>query len=638
MALMCCGFRRTVSLEDRMQHLESLIHAIPSNIFNPSALASSTSPAPHTYPLGVPPASLTTFPGGIANPATHFAHHPTSLQSDISDLADATSKLSLTHSYLYLDDQGSTRWQGESSGLPLLDVLLEEDRQYRHDQLTEDDDDEVPATRAERGPRRDELNPGAVWRAVTAVVPPDLMDALVQVFLSTSHYLYPFLHVPTFLADYANPYKWGEPGFASFVLAICALASRHTDDPRVRQDSSDPLSAGTHFLELFHRLRSSSGVPGIDRPSLYSIQAALTAAVYCIGLGRLSRGAALLSEAITLSLDVGLHRSTDMYDDAWFDTREREARARTFWAVYCWDKQLAAAFGRPPLLRLRDCDVRAPRALNDDFITTPPGGVNEGEQQGSLPSAAEAFLYVTRIYVVLEGVLESVAPIAGHDDVFLQRAAGVLVGDSHHAGSTASPPSAGAATPDFDLDSGRGRSPDHPSILPQSRQNSHTSPYRGRHPRDDVPAQATATHLLYAEEHLLDQILGSIPTHWAPSAETLGSSDVLRVTQVRIMPTQCLPLLIFFAGHPCAMHGTLRADVDPSPPTRCMRSQARCRCSRARTHISTRSVRIRTQPTASLVGSIPVRLRHQCVAYPERGARSHALRCIRRLSYKWFCV
>ncbi|KAH7091758.1 fungal-specific transcription factor domain-containing protein [Auriculariales sp. MPI-PUGE-AT-0066] len=498
--------KRTVSLEDRMQHLESLIHAIPSNIFVPGSTSSSGSPVPpHKYPLGVPPPSLTTFP--LANPSMHFARtfdaaeREKERERELADLADATSKLTLTHSYLYLDDQGSTRWQGESSGLPLLDVLLEEDRLVRHSRTTTMQSTALPADSS------DELNPGAVWRAVTAVVPPDLMDNLVQVYLSTCHYLYPFLHIPSFLADYSSPAMWSSPGFASFVLAICCLASRHTDDPRVRADPADPLSAGTHFLELFHRLRSSSGVPGIDRPSLYSIQAALQAAVYCIGLGRLSRGAALLSEAITLSVDVGLHRSTEQYDDGWFDAKELESRKRTFWAVYCWDKQLAAAFGRPPMLRLRDCDVGPPSAVGEDFTT--------GDMPQGLPSPAEAFLYVTRIYVVLEGVLSSVAPLAGHEDPFLQRAAGVLVGDAHgnahtHNHSAHSTPSADSTPP-----------PPPPEFEPESARS--TSPQR--------PTHTTATHMLMAEEMLLDHILGSIPTHWAPSAETLGSPDVLRVTQ-----------------------------------------------------------------------------------------------------------
>jgi nucleoid-associated protein YgaU len=182
-----------------MQQLESLIQAIPANIFNPAlnnltGLQTTTNPSPspapvHSYPLGVPPPSLTSFP--LANPAGHFALPTTAAEQrerDLADLAEATSKLSLTHSYLYLDDQGSTRWQGESSGLPLLDVLLEEDRVAHRgdihvngtsaDGLDDGDEDaEYAARKAERGPRTDELDPGAVWKAVTAVVPPDLMDA-----------------------------------------------------------------------------------------------------------------------------------------------------------------------------------------------------------------------------------------------------------------------------------------------------------------------------------------------------------------------------------------------------------------------------------------------------------------------------
>ena len=112
------------------------------------------------------------------NPATHFALPLDGRAAEMSELAEATSRLSLTHSYLYLDDEGSTRWQGESSGLPLLDLLLEEDRLYRHvheDELPGGGEDE-PAKPADREARRPEVNPQTLWKAVTAVIPPDLMD------------------------------------------------------------------------------------------------------------------------------------------------------------------------------------------------------------------------------------------------------------------------------------------------------------------------------------------------------------------------------------------------------------------------------------------------------------------------------
>ncbi len=40
-------------------------------------------------------------------------------------LAEETARMSVSPSYLYLDDEGYTRWQGETSGLPLLDFLVE---------------------------------------------------------------------------------------------------------------------------------------------------------------------------------------------------------------------------------------------------------------------------------------------------------------------------------------------------------------------------------------------------------------------------------------------------------------------------------------------------------------------------------
>ena len=165
------------------------------------------------------------------------------------------------------------------------------------------------------------LNPEASWKVITGVIPPDLMDTLVRCYLSTSHLLWPFLHVPSFLADYANPQQWGEPGFACFIVAVCTLSSRHVDDPRVRANPVDPSTAGKQYFELFKRLRD---LPSADRPTLYSIQAAFLAAVYAFGLGNLSKAFALQAESITLCLDGGLHRSVDGYDH--FDAVEKETR------------------------------------------------------------------------------------------------------------------------------------------------------------------------------------------------------------------------------------------------------------------------------------------------------------------------
>ncbi|KAF9524900.1 fungal-specific transcription factor domain-containing protein [Crepidotus variabilis] len=442
--------KRTATLEDRMHHLETLIKAIPPAVFaaggsmqqmagqlSSSDIAKTPSPiAPFTYP-GVPPPSLHVFP--LVNPSTHFMgegklhsrrqsfSHATAGPfhiPSIEQLTEETSKMSLSASYLYFDDEGYTRWQGEASGLPVLDLLVE-----RHTPVTTQNSPETPANIPstintdwfpDRQPRRTEVNPQALWKLITSAIVPELMDSLVQCYLSTSYYILPFLHVPTFLADYGNPQKWAEPGFAAFIIGICCLASRHMDDTRVRADPGNGSSAGAQWFELLNRIRT---LPIADRPTLYNIQANLIAAVYAVGSGKLTKAASLLAEACTMSIDAGLHRSADDYD--LFDPIDDEVRKRTFWCVYIWDKQLGAHFGRPSILRLRDCDVGEPAPVDDEYITRdglelPPPGVE---------CRMTAFISCLRIMVVLESVLD-VPPSRLLEDStsFLLRAASLLSG------------------------------------------------------------------------------------------------------------------------------------------------------------------------------------------------------------------
>ncbi|KAF6742567.1 fungal-specific transcription factor domain-containing protein [Ephemerocybe angulata] len=489
--------KRTATLEDRMHHLETLISAIPPAVFAatgampgvPPGLAPSehiTSPMmPFMYPTGlppgVPPPSLHVFP--LTNPSTHFTQSPpeeppysagresfgTFLarpyipQAITPDqLAEETSRMSLTASYLYFDDEGYTRWQGETSGLPVLDLLVESHSTTANDAKAHPDTTTHLEWFPNRQPQRTDVNPQTLWRLITSSIAPDLMDSLVQCYLSTSYYILPFLHVPTFLADYGNPQKWGEPGFAAFIVSICCLASRHMDDPRVRADPTDGISAGTQWFELLGRLRT---LPIADRPTPYNIQENLIAAVYAVGLGKLSKAAALLAEAVTMCIDAGLHRSADNYD--LFDPIEDEVRKRTFWCVYIWDKQLSAHFGRPAMLRLRDCDVAEPSPVDDEFITrdgvgTPPPGTT---------CRMAAFIVSLRIMVVLESVLD--VPPARHSDdsnSFLLKATNVLSG------------------------------------------------VRKFNPMRE-------------EEILLDEIHRSIPLYWQHTPDTLSCDDTIRMTQ-----------------------------------------------------------------------------------------------------------
>jgi hypothetical protein len=228
-------FRKTASLEDRMRQLESLVQAIPPAMFaasgisnfagimnSPDATLNATmASSPHTYPPSLPPPSLNTFP--LINPSTHFpssnsevrGRSPTttfhSLSSPVNtgpqsamngpnspnqmdQLADDTSRLSLSPSYLYLDDEGYTRWQGETSGLPLLDLLVERhaftshpDSERRSSAAKSESSKFSESWFPDRSPKRTDINPETMWRLVTSFITPDLMDRSLPLHSVTFH-------------------------------------------------------------------------------------------------------------------------------------------------------------------------------------------------------------------------------------------------------------------------------------------------------------------------------------------------------------------------------------------------------------------------------------------------------------------
>jgi hypothetical protein len=221
-----------------MHHLETLIQAIPPAVFAAGGLVSPTSHAstdsttspvaPFVYPSGIPPGvpppSLHVFP--LTGPSAHFTHEPkveerhsprtsfgpffgnsygpySQIQSP-DQLAEATSRMSLTASYLYFDDEGYTRWQGETSGLPVLDLLVERhappqsrataDSRSRSDSISSHPGDKAAnATNSDWFPnrtlRRTDVNPQTLWKLITSYILPELMDRHVLAWIKSNRLL-----------------------------------------------------------------------------------------------------------------------------------------------------------------------------------------------------------------------------------------------------------------------------------------------------------------------------------------------------------------------------------------------------------------------------------------------------------------
>lgn len=205
--------RRASTLEDRMHHLETLIQSIPLNLFtgnpgfpipsmlstDPNSPHASLASASHVYPSGVPPPSLSNL--RLINPSTYFptaeALQQRAVQngvestlypdSHIGQLADDSTRSSLAPSYLYLDDEGYMRWQGETSGLPLLDLLVDrrsppfldserEAQSTRRGQSVKNQRVSSESWFPDRQPKRINVNPETLWGIITSYFAPELMD------------------------------------------------------------------------------------------------------------------------------------------------------------------------------------------------------------------------------------------------------------------------------------------------------------------------------------------------------------------------------------------------------------------------------------------------------------------------------
>jgi hypothetical protein len=111
--------------------------------------------------------------------------------SALERFSEETARMSLSSSYIYVDDEGFTRWQGETSGLPILDLLIERhhpslkkerDPSLQHDWSNGGSSNPDSTWFPDRTTHRStDMNPEQIWKLVTSFIAPDLMDRYVHV-------------------------------------------------------------------------------------------------------------------------------------------------------------------------------------------------------------------------------------------------------------------------------------------------------------------------------------------------------------------------------------------------------------------------------------------------------------------------
>jgi hypothetical protein len=109
--------------------------------------------------------------------------------------------------------------------------------------------------------------------------PSDLLPLLIGAYMANLNVYYPLLHAPTFNAAVASNLHYSDPDFATTLLLVCAIGSRHVDDPRVLLPSRPKRSSGWMWYNQCHVTK-----PDILAPqTLYKIQSYILGSIYAAG-------------------------------------------------------------------------------------------------------------------------------------------------------------------------------------------------------------------------------------------------------------------------------------------------------------------------------------------------------------------
>ncbi|KAF9063838.1 hypothetical protein BDP27DRAFT_1334504 [Rhodocollybia butyracea] len=172
------------------------------------------------------------------------------------------------------------------------------------------------------------------------------------------HYNYPLLHRPTFEKSIAAGLHTYDRHFGEAVLAVCALASRYSNDPRVFMHGSQ-LSAGFMWMQQVHPVPTSF----------------LEAQPFQRFKNLLSQMYMMFMQTTTLPhsgwvlCGIGMRMLQDVVSGS--PTVSTELWKRVFWYVNYIDISMSLNLGRPRAASSNDYDTELPFECDDEYWEQP---------------------------------------------------------------------------------------------------------------------------------------------------------------------------------------------------------------------------------------------------------------------------
>ncbi|KAG2111269.1 fungal-specific transcription factor domain-containing protein [Suillus discolor] len=238
--------------------------------------------------------------------------------------------------------------------------------------------------------------------------PPDLADSLINLFFLHINPQCPLFHRPTFEHQWQQGLQEKDPWFGCLCLALFAVASRWSDDPRVLdghaynipeaeipdEDCKWQRAGWKYFSAAVDVHRDSRSL--FHPPGLFEVQTMSLLGMFLRGTAFHPVGWLFISIGLRKAQDVGAHRKK-IYGAK--PSVEEELWKRAFWVLVLYDRIGSAALGRPCCSGEEDFDVDLPLEVDDEYWETkdPEKAFQQPPGKPSKIAGFNSYLKLTKI-------------------------------------------------------------------------------------------------------------------------------------------------------------------------------------------------------------------------------------------------
>ncbi|KAJ7469581.1 fungal-specific transcription factor domain-containing protein [Mycena latifolia] len=258
------------------------------------------------------------------------------------------------------------------------------------------------------GVQRPEFWATQPWEKLVIETPPlvfpenDLLASLVQIYFEQINPILGILHSPSFRQSVEEGLHFHDKHFGAVVLAVCALASRSSDDPRVFLDSINPEhSCGWKWFRQVRPLRASFS----PEPSLYELQVICLSVLYLAGTSNSEECWLLAGLGLRCAQGAGAHHRNGYTN---MEPLQAELYKRVFFMLMATDTIMNSLTGRPCITHSVDFDLELPVDCDEEYW-----GIPHAMQPPGKPSTSAFVVAHFPLMIIFGRIQRAVYPVNG---------------------------------------------------------------------------------------------------------------------------------------------------------------------------------------------------------------------------------